>query len=168
MVVAFVLVCALVFLFGFVVWVGPPYLPTMRLQIDTALDLLNLQPGQTLIELGSGDGRVARAAAQRGIRVVGYEINPLLVLYSRIITWRYRDKVTITWGNMWRRQWPEEATAIYAFLLEKFMPKLDKKITQTYSGKKIKLVSFAFPVPGKKPRHEEHGILLYDYNKKEL
>lgn len=168
MAVVFVLVCALVFLFGFVVWVGPPYVPTMRLQIQTALDMLDMKPGQTLLELGSGDGRVARAAAQRGIHVVGYEINPLLVLYSRIITWRYRDKVQIVWGNMWRRHWPEQTTAIYAFLLEKFMPKLDKKITQTYSRKNIKLVSFAFSIAGKEPSQEENGILLYNYGKKEL
>jgi SAM-dependent methyltransferase len=162
--VAFVLVGSLIFLFGFVVWVGPPYLPTMRLQIKTALDMLDLNPGETMLELGSGDGRVARAAAQRGIKVVGYEINPLLVLYSRIITWRYRNNVRIIWGNLWTKQWPDEASAIYTFLLEKFMPKLDNKITQTYNGKNIKLVSFAFSIPGKKAVQDKNGVLLYRYD----
>lgn len=158
-----VIIFAVVVLFGFVVWVGPPYLPTMKLQIQTALDLLELKPGETMIELGSGDGRVARAAARRGINVVGYEINPLLVLYSRVATWRYRRQVRIVWGNMWTRKWPEEASAVYTFLLERFMTKLDKKITQTYTGKNIKLVSFAFYIPKKKPSKEKNGIFLYKY-----
>ncbi len=164
MAVVIVLLISLVFLFGFVVWVGPPYLPTMRLQIKTALDMLDLSPGETMIELGSGDGRVARAAAQRGIKVVGYEINPLLVLYSRIITWRYRENVRIIWGNMWTKQWPDDASAIYTFLLEKFMQKLDNKIIQTYSGRNIKLVSFAFSIPGKTAVQDENGVLLYEYS----
>lgn len=161
--ILFVFVVAFIVLFGFVVWVGPPYLPTMRLQIDTSLDLLDLQPGQTLLELGSGDGRVARAAAQRGLNVVGIEINPLLVLYSKLITWRYRRQVRIIWGNIWTRQWPAEVDGIYTFLLEKFMTKLDKKIIQTYSHKNIKLVSFAFAIPDKEPVTAKNGVLLYEY-----
>ncbi len=163
MAMAIVLVAALIILFGFVAWVGPPYVPTLKQQIKSALDLLNLQPGQTIFELGSGDGRFARAAAKQGIRVVGYELNPMLVIYSKIVTWRYRDLVKIRWGNIWSKRWPEDADAIYAFLLDKFMPKLDKKITQTYPRKNIKLVSFAFEIPGKKPKKTKDGLFLYEY-----
>ena len=46
----------LVISFGFVVFVGPPYLPTLDKQVRTALDLLDLKKGQTLLELGCGDG----------------------------------------------------------------------------------------------------------------
>lgn len=158
-----VLAMALVLLFGFVIWVGAPYVPTLKPQAKTALDLLDLQPGQTLLELGSGDGRVAKTAAKAGIQVVGVELNPLLVIYSKLFTWRYRKLVTIRWGNMWTSRWPEDVDAIYVFLLDRFMPKLDKKVTQTYAGKRIKLVSFAFQIPDRTPTEERDGMYLYTY-----
>ncbi len=70
----------LVLVFGLVIIVGPPFLPTMRKNMVPALDLLDLAPGQTLLELGAGDGRVARAAAERGLKVVGFEINPIFMI----------------------------------------------------------------------------------------
>lgn len=163
--VLIVVASALILLFGFVIWMGAPYVPTLRLQINTSLDMFDFKPGQTLLELGSGDGRVARAAAQRGLYVTGIEINPLLVLYSKLITWRYRKQVTIIWGNIWTQRWPEEADGIYTFLLDRFMPKLDKKITQTYNNKNIKLVSFAFEMPARHIVTEKNGVFLYQYKK---
>src|SRR5690554_3061153 len=101
------LLIVLALVFGLVVFFGAPYLPTLKSQKETALDMLDLKPGQTLLELGSGDGRVARSAAKRGVKVVGYELNPFLVILSRIVTWKYRKKVKIIWGNYWRHKWPE-------------------------------------------------------------
>ena len=59
------IVGGVILIFGFVVFFGAPYLPTFNKVQNTALDLLDLKPGQTLIELGSGDGRVMREAAKR-------------------------------------------------------------------------------------------------------
>jgi hypothetical protein len=42
------------------------------------------------------------------------------------------------------------------------MAKLDKKITQEIT-KKVKLVSFAFAIPDKKPIKEQGGMMLYEY-----
>jgi 16S rRNA A1518/A1519 N6-dimethyltransferase RsmA/KsgA/DIM1 with predicted DNA glycosylase/AP lyase activity len=91
----------LVLLFGFVLLFGAPYVPTLKPQTEQALDLLNLKPGQTLLELGSGDGRVMRAAAARGLHVVGYELNPILAGVSYFVTWKYRKQVRIIWGDFW-------------------------------------------------------------------
>ncbi len=151
----------LIFLFGFVVAFGAPYLPTLSRQTETALDMLDLRPGQTLLELGSGDGRVLKAAAKRGLRVIGYELNPILVAVSRIATWRYRQKVQIIWGDYWRSDWPQ-ADGIFVFLLDRYMTKLDKKITRSYK-RPIRLVSFAFKIPGKKETASNNGLFLYKY-----
>lgn len=153
---------AMVLLFGFVVLYGAPYLPTMKPQIRQALILLDLKPGQTLLELGSGDGRVLRAAAKEGLYAIGYELNPILVLVSYIVTWKYRKQVRIIWGNYWKKDWPQ-AQGIFVFLLDKYMGKLDKKITRNYKSQKIKLVSFAFPIPGRKPTRQAAGLFLYAY-----
>lgn len=162
MTIAFYILSALVLAFGLVVFVGAPYLPTLQPTVAEALKLAGLKPGQTLLELGSGDGRMLLAAAKQGSRAVGYELNPLLVLWSKAITWRYRHLVQVRWGNYWLAKWPE-TEVIYVFLLQKYMKKLDNKIVQTYPGQKVKLVSLAFTIPGKKPTKQTSSLYLYQY-----
>jgi hypothetical protein len=158
-ILAIVSFVALVFVL--VVFIGAPYLPTLNRQSKVALELLDLKPGETLIELGSGDGRMLKAAAQKGLHAVGYEINPFLILISWLYTWKYRTRVRIIWGNYWSRPWPK-ADGVYVFLISNFMKKLDKKLVQ-YPHKPLKVASFAFKIPGKKPRAEKDGVLLYIY-----
>lgn len=158
----FLAVLWLVLLFGFVVFFGAPYLPTLSKQKLAAFDLLELEPGQTLIELGSGDGRLLVAAAEKGYKVIGYELNPLLVLISYVRTFKHRKNVTIKWGNFWWEIWPR-ADGIYVFLLDRYMEKLDKKIVQNYPEQKVKLASFAFKVPGREVVREKDGVYLYQY-----
>ncbi len=152
-------------LFAFVVAFGAPYLPTLKPQIDEALDLVDLEKGQTLLELGSGDGRVLFAAADHGLKAIGYELNPLLVLYTRIRGRKYKGRVKVYWRNFWGVKLPP-ADGIFVFLLDNYMTKLDNKIVQEYSGKKIKLVSFAFRIPEKEPVKESKGLYLYQYTGK--
>jgi hypothetical protein len=155
------LAIALVLLFGTVLIFGPPYLPTRRRFSAVALDLLALKPGQTLLELGSGDGRVALAAAKRGLNVVGIELNPLLVVISRILLWRYRKQVKIIWGSYFRVTWPK-ADGIFTFMIPRQMAELDRRITGWHT-KSIRLASFGFAVPGKKPATIRDGVFLYEY-----
>lgn len=154
--------CAILFIaFTFVVAYGAPYLPTLRTKVPLALDMLGLKKGQILLELGSGDGRLLRAAAQRGLNAVGYELNPILVIYSKLITFRYRKQVRVIWGNYWKANWPE-VDGIFVFLLQPYMEKLDKKITQK-KIKNVSLVSFAFTINSKKPAKQKEGLYLYKY-----
>jgi len=151
----------LLFSFSAVLLVGAPYLPTLKPQVEAALRLADLHKGQTLLELGCGDGRVLIAAAQKGLNVVGYELNPFLALVTYLRTWQYRKQVTVIWGDFWRKPWPK-ADAIFVFLLPKYMQKLDTKIMQSTS-KPVKLVSFAFQIPNKKFDITKHDIYLYKY-----
>jgi hypothetical protein len=158
------IICAVFFIaFTFVVAFGAPFLPTLKARVPEAIALSGLKSGQTLIELGSGDGRVLVAAAKKGIKSVGYELNPLLVIYSKIVTFKHRKMIKIIWGNYWKKQWPA-ADAIFVFLLQPYMQKLDTKIIQNYP-EGIRLVSFAFTIPDKKPSKENNGLYLYAYNK---
>lgn len=152
---------AVLLCFGFVLLFGAPYLPTLKPQVRAALELANVKPGETLLELGCGDGKILLAAAHVGVKSVGYELNPILALIARIRTLKYRKTVKVIWGNFWFKPLPP-AEAIFVFLLPKYMKKLDTKIMQS-KQKPVKLVSFAFEVPGKVAVTSKDGVFLYDY-----
>lgn len=157
-VIAFIVIC-----FGFVVLFGAPYLPTHTAQTETALDLLALKKGQTLLELGAGDGKVTLAALSRGLNVVAIEFNPLLCIIIWLRTRKYRGRVKILCGNFWTLRWPN-ADGIYVFLLDRYMKKLDSRIAKRYD--RIRLASYVFQIPGKKPLKQKEGVFLYVYDGK--
>ena len=156
------LIFAVLLCFALVIVVGAPYVPTLKQQQADALDLLELNPGQNLLELGCGDGRMLLAAAKRGIGGVGYELNPFLVVIAYCVTWKYRKIVKIRFGNFWQANWPP-TEGIYVFLHTRFMAKLDKKVIQQYSGCNVKLVSYAFAIPGRQPVKTKDALYLYEY-----
>ena len=61
-----------------VVWV-----PTPQVVVDKMLDMARVTPADSVIDLGSGDGRTVISAARRGARAVGVEYNPDMVELSR-------------------------------------------------------------------------------------
>ena len=60
-----------------------PYVPTPQVVVDRMLELARVKAGETVIDLGSGDGRIMIEAASRyGARGFGVELDPLLVKRS--------------------------------------------------------------------------------------
>jgi len=60
-----------------------PYVPTPQAVVERMLDLAQLKSGETVIDLGSGDGRIMiEAASKYGARGFGVEIDPRLVKLS--------------------------------------------------------------------------------------
>ncbi|HSX46351.1 MAG TPA: class I SAM-dependent methyltransferase, partial [Candidatus Saccharimonadia bacterium] len=136
--------------------------PTLTRQVEAALDLADLKSGQTLLELGCGDGKVVLAAAKRGVHVIGYELNPVLALIAWLRTRRHTRNVQIIWGNFWHRKLPP-ADAVFVFLLPKYMDKLNQKI-EADRHKSVKLVTFAFTIPKREPDAVKDGVYLYFYS----
>jgi SAM-dependent methyltransferase len=56
-----------------------PFVPTPHALVQKMLDLAGVGPSDYLIDLGCGDGRIAVAAAQRGARALGVDLNPLRI-----------------------------------------------------------------------------------------
>lgn len=158
MIYLFGITLVLVALFGGVLLRGAPYLPTLDVQVQAALELLDLKSGQTLLELGSGDGKVLVAAARAGLCTVGIELNPLLAVVSWLRTRRYRAQVRIIWGDFWRVEWPE-CDGVFIFLLDRYMSRLDLRMKAVSRP----LASFAFRIPGRTPDAEQAGVFLYRY-----
>lgn len=63
-----------------------PYVPTPPEVVEGMLHMAALKSGERLIDLGSGDGRIPRAAARRGASALGVEIDAGLVARARSLT----------------------------------------------------------------------------------
>lgn len=148
----------LILTFGAVVLIGAPYLPSFHNQIEKAFDLLELKPGQVLIDLGAGDGKVLLAAAKRGIKSVGYEVNPLLFVVAYLRTYKYRHLVRLKLANYMQQQLPA-CDGIFIFGHSNFMSQVGAKLNQEVKG--TKLVSSIFPLPNNKAISQINGLYLY-------
>src|SRR5258708_29021325 len=60
----------------------PVFVPTKDSALETMLKLAQLKPRQKVADIGSGDGKILIALAQRGVEAHGYENNAYLVWLS--------------------------------------------------------------------------------------
>lgn len=60
-----------------------PFVVMDERDVQAALTLAKVGRGDRLIDLGSGDGRIVIAAAQRGAEALGIELDPSLVMKAR-------------------------------------------------------------------------------------
>ena len=60
-----------------------PFVPTPQDVVDKMIELGGVKKGDTVYDLGSGDGRIVITAAKKGARAVGFEIDGDLLKESR-------------------------------------------------------------------------------------
>jgi len=146
---------------------GAPFVPTRKKWIADAMKLAKVGPGDVLVDLGSGDGTALTAALERGAqRAIGYEINPLLVIWSRLRLRRFGKRAAIKTGDFFRANLPADTTVIYLFQVEKVLkkiPDLIEKQRANIKTKKLRVVSFGAEIPGRKFVRELGGMSLYEF-----
>src|SRR5690348_5440140 len=60
-----------------------PFVPSPQEVVDKMIELAGVKQGDVVYDLGSGDGRIVIAAAKKGAKTVGFEIDGDLVKQSR-------------------------------------------------------------------------------------
>jgi protein-L-isoaspartate O-methyltransferase len=60
-----------------------PFVPSPQEVVDKMVELAGVKKGDVVYDMGSGDGRIVIAAAKKGARAVGFEIDGDLVKESR-------------------------------------------------------------------------------------
>lgn len=116
-------------------------------RIKNILKLANIKPGQKVVDLGSGDGRVVIAFAQKKALVMGFEVNPWLVWKSRLKIKKLclQNRAKIVWKSFWQTEL-SKFNVIVVYGINYMMKKLEKKILkETKKGTKIISVYFKFP-----------------------
>ena len=121
-----------------VVWV-----PTSQALVDRMLRLAKLTPNDTLIDLGSGDGRTVITAAKRGAQAYGVEYNPNMVALSKRNAAKagVGEKAQFVNGDIFEYDF-SKASVITLFLLPDLNVKLRQKILDMKPGTRVVSNSF--------------------------
>lgn len=161
------IIILIVLVFGLVAFFGAPYIPSHKKQVVRALgELYDLQPTDMLVDAGSGDGVVLRVAATRGAKAVGYELNPLLVLISRLLARPFRNNISIYFADFWRVSLPNDTTVVYAFSVSRDRAKLTKKLQTEANrlGRPLALIMYGIRLQSKEPLREVGAHALYTFS----
>ncbi|MDB5165421.1 MAG: hypothetical protein JWM00_311 [Candidatus Saccharibacteria bacterium] len=156
-------VAIIVLIFGLVVFRGAPYLPSHASEVEAAFtNLYPLTPGDMLIDVGSGDGIILRLAAKHGARATGYEINPILVGVSWLLS-RGNRLIRTELADFWRKELPPEVTIVYAFSISRDTSSLMKKLQQESDrlAKPLTLMTYGASLEHKKAVKKRRGHHLY-------
>ncbi|OGD86735.1 hypothetical protein A2870_02750 [Candidatus Curtissbacteria bacterium RIFCSPHIGHO2_01_FULL_41_11] len=161
-VVFLLLFVILIFLvLSFDIFLELPYVATEHKKIETIIKLAAIKKGETAIDLGSGDGRLLLAAAQKGAIAVGYEVNPFLIAITLIHAKLkgLSENISVYKQNLWNADL-KTADVIFVYGRQKNMERFENYVFRN-SNKKTRVVVNTNPFPGKKPHKEENGIFLY-------
>jgi SAM-dependent methyltransferase len=125
---------------------GALYVSTSRAKVAAFINAVPMKAGQTLVDLGCGDGRVLREAQKRyGVHSIGYEINPLAYLKARICSFGL-NKIKIKRENFWEADL-SGADVVFCYLYPDVMKKLAAKLAVGLKPGVV-VVSSHFSVPG--------------------
>lgn len=141
---------------------GALYVSTSGARVRAFLDAVAMKPGQLMIDLGCGDGRVLAGACDRyGVRAVGYELN--LMAYCRArLRCLGKKGARVVRGNFWKAD-IGGADVIFCYLFPDVMGQLGKKIRKEAKPGAV-VVSCNFPMPGMTPERvlRPEGSLHHD------
>ena len=147
---------------------GAPWHPTSQTHIQQALELCGAKPGETLYDLGCGDGRVLIAGAQEfGLKGIGLEIDPIKVWIAK---WKVRqvgllDSIQIIKKNVYEFDY-SQADILFIYLthqaLDRLLPFLQKQIKPG-----TRIICYRFCLKGIVPDQasKDGAIFLYRLSK---
>ena len=141
---------------------GAPYVRSQKKKISTMLELARITPGETALDLGSGDGSLVIEAARQGANATGIEINPFLIWYSRQRIRRagVTKNARVARANLFK--YPcTDTNVIFIYLWPETLVRLEKKLEHELSpGSRI--ISNGFPISGWNPILVKDEVYLYE------
>ncbi|OGH73865.1 MAG: hypothetical protein A3C90_04730 [Candidatus Magasanikbacteria bacterium RIFCSPHIGHO2_02_FULL_51_14] len=141
---------------------GAPYLPTHRESVAKMIELAQVRPADKMVDLGSGDGRIVIAFAKQGIEAHGYEVNPLLVWWSRKNIQRagLDGRAFIHRQSFWRADF-SSYSIVTIFGITHIMKGLEKKL-QKELAPGARVISNAFRFPNWKLNEKKGAVMLFE------
>lgn len=138
-----------------------PYTPSLPARIETILKLIKIKPGQRVVDLGSGDGRLLVATAKKGATAYGYEIREKYYRRSKQLIQKegLQDKAFVYHCDFWKKDLsPFDLVFIYG--IDSMMLDLAEKLKKELKNGAV-VVSNGFKIPGWEIWKEEKFIYAY-------
>lgn len=107
-----------------------PFVPSPNAVVEAMLDLAALEDGETLIDLGAGDGRLlVKAVERKNITAIGYELHEerFSALQLRIGNHRAKDRLTVLREDI-RKADVSRANVVTMYLLPRSNQELQDKL----------------------------------------
>jgi SAM-dependent methyltransferase len=120
-----------------VVWV-----PTPDNVVQRMLDMADVKAGERVVDLGSGDGKIAIAAAKRGARARGIEFNPDMVALARRNARTQGANVEFIQGDIFQADF-SDADVITLYLLPQLNERLRPILLDMKPGTRVTSHQFA-------------------------
>ncbi len=148
-----------------------PFVPSPHEVVDKMLSIADPRPDETLVDLGSGDGRIVIAASRDyGAKAIGVEIDKDLISRSRSrISKLGLRNAEIVEADLHRFDFTN-ADVVTLYLLPRTLSMLKPKILKLKRGARV--VSHDFRIPGLEPderyvvslgpSRRKHVIYLYE------
>ena len=142
------------FIFGIIlavflltVFFGAPYVPTHKKELIKLFKKLKLSKNDILADIGSGDGVVLKTASNFGAKSIGFEINPFLVLISKIRLRNFKN-TQIYFQNFWHVFPIEKITIFYTFGHSERIKKMLKlaQIQANHQKTDLLFISYGFEI----------------------
>ncbi|KAM6919838.1 ATP synthase subunit C lysine N-methyltransferase [Lycodopsis pacificus] len=129
-----------------------PFVPATTAQVENVLGSLRARSG-TLVDIGSGDGRIVIAAAKHGFQASGFELNPWLVWYSRYKAMRegVHRSTSFHISDLWKVSFAQYSNVVI-FGVPQMMDQLELKLASELPST-AKVVACRFPFPTWVPEH---------------
>lgn len=140
---------------------GAPYVPLARENVTTMIQTADLQPTDIFFDLGSGDGRLLRAASPLVKECVGIEINPLLYYWSKFLCRRYKN-ITVKRQDLWTVDM-RAADVVSLFFIAHKMDKLGIKLNEELKPG-ARVVSYGFKFTTLQPARRNGKVCLYVFH----
>jgi len=144
---------------------GLPPVPTRPERIQKALKLANLQPNETLYDLGAGDGRVLLIAARDfDAQAIGIEIGPIqcALIWLRAVANGYTRQIQVRWENFYKADL-KDADVVFVYATSKEVMKLAPHLeTQMKRGSRVVSISADFPEWEPTVLDEQNLIFIYE------
>jgi len=149
-------------LFVIALFFGAPYVPIPAYGLDKIIEFANIKPGQKAVDLGSGDGKIMIAMAKAGATVYGYEVNPLLVWWTKrkIKKEGLEGKAFVYMKSFWDVDL-SSYDVVTLFGVRKIMHRLQEKMDKELKPG-AKIISFGFSFPGWQIIKKEKATFLYE------
>ncbi|MFY9315711.1 MAG: methyltransferase domain-containing protein [Burkholderiales bacterium] len=135
--------------------IAAPYVPTASSVVERMLEIAEVGPGDYVIDLGSGDGRIVIAAASKhGARGLGIEIDPQLIALAQrnARAAGVEDRVRFLQADLFAADL-SRATVVTIYLLKRATMKLRDDLLRLKPGTRI--VSHAASMGDWPPDHFE-------------